>query len=208
MQLALLDFVEANYSTSYLQNPVAETHLDSKTIQALLKLDPFVAGGPSADLSQSPRFAYIDTYNVQGPRTQVTTYSLTTADMQQTVVSTLDVETDNAGFLGFVGIGVPQTQTIQSTVSQSSAVQTLATSAITTEVDFYAAPDEPPYEVDVYCDVVFGTFAFRKSGLELPKPGKQTPLAEVALEPSRLKILEADVHKIGTPGFKNLKIKQ
>jgi hypothetical protein len=161
MQLALLGYDA--YSTCFvsdLQGQGAE-NLDSNTIQALLKLDPFVAGGAEADLSNSPRFAYIDTFNVGSDQSHVASHSLTTLDIQQTVNTTVDVEIDNAGFLGFLGIGVPDTQTIQTTLSQSSSVQTTTTETIQSEVDLYFAPGETKYVVDLYCDVVFGTFAYR-----------------------------------------------
>jgi hypothetical protein len=139
------------------------TTLDQNTIQALLKLDPFVTGGPEVDLSVNPRFAYIDTYKVETNITVGASHTLTTSDVKQYVSTTIDTETDTAGLFAFLdlGIGVPQTQTIKTTLTQGSAAQTTTTQTITNEIDFYSAPGEPPYTVDLYCDVVFGTFAYR-----------------------------------------------
>lgn len=163
MQLGLVgwDAVDA-ISTSLLQAQNGPTGLDQAARDSLLQLDPFVAGGPAVALP-SPRFAYVETYDVNANQTYNGSYTLTSTDMQQNVLTETDVEDDTAAFLAFLNIGIPQTVKLQSVLTETSSAQVTTTKTITREVQFYANPTEY-YTVEVYCDVVFGTFAFRSIG--------------------------------------------
>jgi hypothetical protein len=161
LKLALLGWDEdVIVSVSYLQSHGAQMGFDTATIQALLNLDPFVANGPTAMLPAS-RYVHLATYDINANNTAYdVTYSLTSADMQQTVNTTINTEVDNASPLAFLGIGVPETQTIQSTLTQSSATTSTSTHSIVKHLQFFGGPEEF-YGVEVYADVIFGTLAFR-----------------------------------------------
>ena len=162
VQLALLGWDQSEYvDVSMLKHQPGKPGLDQKTAQALLALDPFVAGGPQANLPKS-RFAYVDTIDVNGVMVlKNISYTLSNTDLQQTADTIVDVENDSQGLLGFLGVmGLPDTQTLQTTMSQSSALQTTQTHSVSKQLQLNAGPQEF-YSVEVYCDVVFGTFAFR-----------------------------------------------
>jgi hypothetical protein len=163
LQLGLVgwDAVDA-ISASLLQNPNGPTGLDQAARDSLLHLDPFVAGGPTVTLP-SPRYVKVETYDVNANQTYNASYTLTNTDMQQNVLTQTDVEDDSASFLAFANIGIPQTVKLQSTLTETSSAQVTTTKTITRQVQFYANPTEY-YTVEVYCDVVFGTFAFRSVG--------------------------------------------
>ena len=189
MKLALIgwDAVDAITAT-VLQNPNGPTGLDQITRNALLQLDPFVAGGPAAVLP-SPRFVRLDTYDVNANSTYNLSYTVTNTDLQQSVQTDTGIEDDTASFLAFANIGVTQTVKLQSTLTETSATQTTTTKTATRQVQFFANPTEY-YSVEVYCDVIFGTFAFRSvgstaapqiQGLATDKLGKPLTLSEVVM---------------------------
>jgi hypothetical protein len=190
MKLALLGWdADEVVTAAFLKQQGTQHGLDQKTVDALLKLDPFVAGGPQANLPGS-RFAPVETIDINGAAvTRNVTYTLTQSNLQQTVNTTVDVENDSAGFLSFLGIGVPETQTLQSTMSQTSATETTSTHTVAKQLQLNGAGNEY-YSVEVYCDVVFGTFAFRPvavapqprlSGVALDKNGKPMASQPVTL---------------------------
>lgn len=189
LKLALVgwDAVDA-ITASMLQDPNGPTGLDQATRNSLLVLDPFVAGGP-AIVPPSPRFVRVDTYDVNATQTYNLSYTITSSDLQQMAATQTWVQDDTASFLAFANIGVTDTSKLQSTVTQTSATQITTTKTITRQVQFFANPTEY-YSVEVYCDVVFGTFAFRSvgstvippiQGLATDKQGKPLPFSEVAL---------------------------
>ena len=189
MKLALLawDAVDA-ITASLLQNPPAAFPLDLATRSALLDLDPFVAGGPGALLSP-PRYQYITTLDVNATYTYTVSYTISNTDRTQMQRSQFDVEDDSASFLAFANIGVTQTVRAESVLTQTSTSETTTATTITRQVQFFADPDEF-YSVEVYCDVIFGTFAFRSigstaieriRGRALDRFGHPIPHAEVTM---------------------------
>jgi len=196
-QLAVLGWDSfATVTTAFLQSQGSQTGLDSATIAALLALDPFVAGGPEANLPPS-RFVQLPGFELAGnAQTHTVTYTVTQTDTEQTVQSTTNSESDTAGLLGFLGIGVTSNQTTQTTVSQTSASQATQTQTLTRQVVLNAAATEI-YGVDVFCDVVFGTFAFRQavlspapklSGKVLDKVGHPVPNSLVTLVNNKVQV--------------------
>lgn len=140
----------------------ASTHLDADSIRALLELDPFVKDGPNATL-QSPRFVLASdgavvmnggtlTYNAQ--------HQITQTDLNTKTTTTTRVETDNAGFLAFLGLGVTDTRTLQSQISQSSSTQ-IALGKTVSQSYVLNGNGTEFYACEVYFDTVFGSFAFR-----------------------------------------------
>jgi hypothetical protein len=140
-------------------------HIDAVTIAQLLKLDPFVAGGPGVQLP-SPRFAESQNGVVDpgaGEMTYVAQTTVTATELTSTTTSTLNVENDSEGlFSSFLNIpiGVTTSQTLQSEVSQSSLNQVASGQSVTQSYNFYNNGSEH-YECEVYFDAIFGTFAFR-----------------------------------------------
>jgi hypothetical protein len=189
LQLALLGWDAADTITAaLLEQSNGPTGLDDATREALLKLDPFAGGGPGVTLP-SPRFVLVDTFDVNAPHTYNLSYSVTNSDTQQTTQTESEVEDDTASFLAFANIGVPQTVKLQWTLTQSSAATATTTRTMTQQVQFYANPSEY-YSVEVYSDVIFGTFAFQSVGTTsqsllhgqlLDPQGKRMPFSEVVL---------------------------
>jgi hypothetical protein len=142
-----------------------ESHIDAATLRQLLKLDPFVAGGPGVQLP-TPRFAESQNGVVDpgGPElTYMAQTTVTTTALTSTTASTLNVENDSEGLLSSflnIPIGVTTSQTLQSEVSQSSSNQFTSGQSVTQSYSFYNNGSEH-YECEVYLDAIFGTFAFR-----------------------------------------------
>jgi len=138
-----------------------QTDLDAATTNALLALDPFVAGGPSVTLPAG-RFAYLDTIDLNGSEINIAeTHTVSKTESQQTTNTTQHVENDKAGVLSFIDIGVTNDGSTQTSITQTSATQTQNTNTIANTIDLLAKAAER-YSVEIYCDVVFGTFAYRQ----------------------------------------------
>ena len=138
-----------------------QTDLDAATVEQFLGLDPFVAGGPSAALPEK-RFAYMDTIDINGGQiTLAETHSLTTQESNETVVTRTRIENNKPGLFRLFGIGVTEEESVQTTITHKSAVQSQEGRSIANTVQLFAQPDER-YCVEMYCDVVFGTFAYRQ----------------------------------------------
>jgi len=163
LKLALLGWDAVDMLTaSFLHDPMALTGIDQATRDALLNLDPFVAGGPGA-LLFPPRYRYVATFDVNATFTYTLSYTISNTDRAQTVRTTFGVEDDTASFLAFANIGVTQTLKAQSIMTQKSTSEKTTATTITRQFRFFANPTEY-YTVEVYCDVIFGTFAFRTIG--------------------------------------------
>ena len=140
--------------------------LDPATIKALLALDPFVQLGNVSVLGPgivlpAGRFVLLDTIDLNGGEAKkIETKIISTQDSTQTTKTSVQVENDKAGWLSFLGLGLPQDLTTTATMTQSSTSQTTSTQTISNTIDLFAQPEEK-YTVEIYCDVVFGTFAYR-----------------------------------------------
>jgi len=168
-------------------------HCDAAAIQSLLDLDPFVAGGSSAVLA-GPRFVDISQGAIEigaGSQTYTASHSLTKTDMTGIARSTTDVENDSAGFLSFLGLGVPQTQTLQSQLTQTTAAQTSTGQTFTQTYTFYGDGNEY-YSSEVYFDVVFGSFAFR----DVTPPSSQSKVSGTVSDASGKPLKNAAVKAI------------
>jgi hypothetical protein len=175
MSLAILGFDgSAQPTAQQLRNALAELSMqpagtkhpvwkaDAAGIESLLRLDPFVAGGSAAVLTP-PRFVDVSHGAVEiggGTQTFTATHTITSTDLATKVNTTTTVENDTAGFLSFLGLGVTQTQTLQSQVSQSNSSQDSTAKTVTQQYTLNGNGNEY-YSCEVYFDVVFGAFAFR-----------------------------------------------
>jgi len=192
LKLALIGWDSDSYvSAALLQQDSGPTGLDKATRDALLKLDPFVAGGPSV-LPPSSRFVYNNTLDINGSNATFNlTHSVTNTDLSQTETTDTKVADGTASFafLASLNIGVTDTRKVQVILTSTSAAQTSTTKTVSRQAQFNAGPNEY-YSVEVYCDVIFGTFAFRPigssaappvTGQALNKQGKPLVSTEVSL---------------------------
>jgi hypothetical protein len=153
----------ASLGTSNTPDPV--TGLDRTTIQALLSLDPLATGGPNAPLDPN-RFAYLNTYGINGTQwTHTFSVSLSTSQMNASTQTVENLETDQSGLLGFLGIGVTDNKTTQVTVTNTSSQTNSSSDTVSATVTLNAGPDEY-YQVQAYYDTVFGSVLLR----EVPAP--------------------------------------
>jgi len=154
-------------SVGFLKNG-GQTDLDTDTVAEFLKLDPFVAGGPSATLPPE-RFVYLDTIDLNGGEINLTEcHSVTETESKETITSRSHIQKNEPGFLKFLGLGVTDEESTETVIKHSSAVKSEEAKKICNSIDLFARPDER-YSVEVYCDVIFGTFAYRQV-LAVPKP--------------------------------------
>jgi hypothetical protein len=175
-------------STGFLKSG-GQTDLDPQTVAEFLKLDPFVAGGPSAALPPE-RFVYLDTIDINGGEiSQTETYSVTDENLKQSTTSHTRIENSKPGFLKFLGLGVTDESSTETIIEHSSAVQSSDTRKVSNTIHLFAGPDER-YSVEVYYDVIFGTFAYRQvrsspipvlKGMAFGKDGKVAALKIVKL---------------------------
>ncbi len=138
------------------------TDLDPETVAEFLKLDPFVKNGPAAALPPE-RFVIVDTIDINGGDiSQTERYSLTEENLRQSMTTRTRVVNSKPGFLKFLGLGVTDESSTTTVMRHSSAVQSSDTRQISNTVHLFGGPDER-YSVEVYYDVIFGTFAYRQA---------------------------------------------
>jgi hypothetical protein len=189
-QLALLGWdAVSSMSVATLKTKGAQTGLDPATIQALLALDPFVAGGPQASLPR-PRFELVLTEEINAQEFKHSeTYTFTQQDTSASAQTNSTVTDMQAGWLSFLGIGPAQSGTNTVTMSFSKSTQNTVGRTVTDTVDLFAGPNEI-YAMEIYMDVIFGTFAYRTvpvvataqlTGTVLDNFNKPVPFAEVTL---------------------------
>ncbi|HTV10214.1 MAG TPA: hypothetical protein VMD97_14315 [Candidatus Aquilonibacter sp.] len=140
-----------------------QTHLDAVSLKELLALDPFVAGGPSADLRSNSRFALVTNEPLVingGGTTYTAQHQVIQSDISTTAQTTMHVNADKAGFLSFLGLGVTETSTLESQLSQSASTQITSGTTISQSYVLNGNGTEF-YACEIYYDKVFGSFAFR-----------------------------------------------
>ncbi len=163
----------ASLGTSNGTDP--ETGFDRATIQALLSLDPLATGGPNATLDPN-RFAYLDTYGINGAQwTHTFSVSLSTSQMNASTQTVQNLETDQSGLLGFLGIGVTDNKTTQVTVTNTSSQTNTSTNTVSATVTLNAGADEY-YQVQAYYDTVFGSVLVREVPPPPPPPAVRAPV--------------------------------
>jgi len=135
--------------------------LTRESVEALLALDPFVAGGTGAALP-ADRFIEHETYFLNGPVLEdLLEYTVTSSDRQGSAEFQIQIDELRKGFLSFLGIGVTENSTTKITTIHSTSIEQTSGERATASVRFYSAADKP-YAVTVYFDRAFGTFAFRE----------------------------------------------
>lgn len=150
--------LSASYLKSAIGNP-SRTGLPDDALTALLALDPFVAGGPTAALP-TDRFELRQTLEYGGglARDGSDSYTFSTTTTRKTASYTTRVEDYTPGWLSSL-LGVPK-ETIKSTWTFSSAAAD--TQSRTVSVSWHLASGASErFVVELLFDRLFGTFAFR-----------------------------------------------
>ncbi len=141
--------------------------LKADQIDALLAIDPFVAGGADAALPQ-PRFSEVEPPQEFGsgiiPEFEWT-YTTNEIDQQASTSSTTIAEQDTAGMFAFLGIGVTDTQNVSMTQTYTTSEARGKGTSVTTKVTFTNLPAGQHYAFQAFYDAVFGTFAFKSIDL-------------------------------------------
>jgi hypothetical protein len=136
------------------------TKLDLKSVQGLLALDPFAMQGPGTKLDPK-RFRHVDTYDVNGSTIEQTlAFEASQVDSWSKVNYNANVQDYSQGFLSFLGIGVTETKTLTTKLTESGSNDLRKGTSTAATVQLNAQADEL-YSVAVYYDTVFGTFAFQ-----------------------------------------------
>ena len=168
----------ANHSVRVLQEDLAAigttaalgpaSGLDSAALQALLGLDPFAGGGPTANLD-SNRYAWVDAYALSGgTETHTFQYDATGTTSNATATYHSHVEDYQSGFLSFADIGVTQNQRLTSVLTYSNASSVTSGASDAVSVELHPNP-KGAYTIIVFYDLVFGTFAYKLEGAGSPK---------------------------------------
>jgi hypothetical protein len=160
LTLALLGFdsIKTFAVQDMITNP-AQTGLDAATIQELLKLDPFVAGGPSSALP-SPRFVFDHSETLSNVRETITlSHTMTQTDLNATTNIQIHTEDYQKGALSFLGLGVDETKQVMSKIthSNSTAVSVGTTTTVEIVLDVVGSVD-----LNFSYDRIFGTFTVTK----------------------------------------------
>jgi hypothetical protein len=136
-----------------------ETELDRPTIEALLRIDPLVAG---RSLRRDPRFKHELTVELIAGASFSRTLSHTIQEVDTRVETEVQahVEEESPGFLTLIGIGEPENRTIERKLTYSNSNELRQGQTIETELQLYAGAGDH-YTVAIYFDRVFNTFAYR-----------------------------------------------
>lgn len=134
--------------------------LTRKSIEALLTIDPFVAGGQAASLDPK-RFLSEEEFEVNGKcRDETVWQSTSQADKDGSITTTSYVEDLQKGMLAFLGLGVTESVHINNATTESSSTE--RTKGHTQSAGLHLCADATEdYAVDIFYDRVYGTFAVR-----------------------------------------------
>jgi hypothetical protein len=154
--------------------------LDLETVQALVNLDPFAAGGPDADLHE-PRFCKEGSWEVtwEGEKHQAV-HTMSEEDVSTSVNFKTRAEDQSPGWLSFLGIGITEEKHVKHTLTCAGSRSVKIGESVTNAVEFNANADaHETYRIQSYYDRVFGTFAFKREPL-----GSTPAIAGRVIDPS------------------------
>ena len=86
-----------------------------------------------------------------------------------------NLETDQSGLLGLLGIGVTDNKTTQVTVTNTSSQTNSSSNTVSATVTLNAGADEY-YQVQAYYDTVFGSVLLREVAPPPPPPAVRAPV--------------------------------
>lgn len=139
--------------------------LDRDTIGMLLSLDPFALGSWDAS-----RFEFVKTIHPAGDINFGVSHTYKVTDRESKITEQSTVTESHAGWLSIVGIGITSNDKTKTTLTHSSSRSNSTANTVSANFQLSAQVGES-YDVDVYFDKVFGTFAFRR-----PRPIVSGPI--------------------------------
>ncbi|MCC7386451.1 MAG: hypothetical protein IT384_31725 [Deltaproteobacteria bacterium] len=134
-----------------------QSRLSAPTLRGLLALDPFVAGGATASLPAS-RYDYIGRFEGDGIDTLQVSHSITTTDRNSTATYTGRITNYQSGWLGVLGLGITQSGSLVTRTTHRTTERVSTGESVTATLEIRSAASDP-YQLDVYYDRIFGTFA-------------------------------------------------
>lgn len=148
--------------------------LDAQTIKSLLAQDPLITVrrpivsqpfGPA--VVGPPRFVPADPAGHNGSGTGSTgtgdtviaTYEATTDDKQTTISTQTNVTDMKPGFLSVLFGGDDTETTTTATLTNTQSIDTKTTDKLTSTITFFSEGADDPYDVKIFYDNLFGTYA-------------------------------------------------
>ena len=181
LKLCPLSYKHAAFPARAIQQGLPGVNLSAADASALLALDPFVSGQPGAALNPD-RFQYIETWEYGYGATIPKAKTVTRETKSQETHTTLTTQTDEwdigpiANILGFGGKDT-------TSLKLSNAVGSDVAETVTISAILSSGPQEH-FSVNLYYDILFGTFAFQMDNPSVAarlKGKGAKPFAEVQL---------------------------
>jgi hypothetical protein len=143
-----------------------EKHLDEGLKEVFKQVDPFMGRGRMAVTVNLPpeRFEPVVSISVQGASGclgEMLSYEVVKEHSEAKTSYTMRVEDYSPGFLSVLGLGVTEEKTIMTNVSQSLKKTVAETERFTVGYNLCASSLDEAYNVDVFFDKVYGSFAFK-----------------------------------------------
>jgi len=170
----------------------SRTGADLKTIEALLRLDPFVGKdfqvSSNADLDPK-RFAWTPSITLNGGEQDFSIeHDIESADTSAVTQFQNATQQASKGFLSIAGYGPDENRTVVSNTTHTVSKTRTVGSSVTATLELFAEADEV-CTFDVFYDRVFGTFVFKKdpstedkvSGTALDSAGRPRKFQKVKL---------------------------
>ena len=195
LRLCPIGYTNALHPVSAIQNDPASLGLSSQDAASLLKLDPFVAGGPSAT-PPAGRFQELDTWEYSHGAWALLSDTVTrdTKQTNTTINYTTDTSSWDAGpILKELGLGGSN----QTTVKISNATGSDVSTTISIGGQLFSGPTDS-FIVVVWYDTLFGTYAFQS----LP-PATSARLQGKGAKPGEALVLNIGRKKYHTVADKN-----
>lgn len=170
----------------------SRTGADLRTIEALLRIDPFVDKdfhvNPDAELDPK-RFAWTPSITLNGGEYPFAIeHEVSSEDTEAVTLFSNITHEASKGFLSFTGYGPDANRTVVTSIKHTVSKTHAVGDTITVMLDLFADASDL-YTFDVFYDRAFGTFAFKRdpatedrvSGTAVDPAGRPRPFAKVKL---------------------------
>jgi hypothetical protein len=158
LRLVPLGYTERFYPAAAVSSQAATIGISAEDAQALLALDPFVAGGPAAVLP-ADRFNFIANYGYGFGAKFELNRSFTRETNFETTSATYTTKTDGwqpGPILKALGFGSSET----TTTKLSNATGQKVSKTVTMDANLWSGPNDN-FVINLWYDKLFGTFAFQ-----------------------------------------------
>jgi hypothetical protein len=182
LRLSPLDYEQAAFTVTGLQNNLDMVNISSGDAQLLLDLDPFVVGGADAALPDD-RFTLQERWEYGFGATVGVTLAVTRETETTTTHKTYTTDTNSwepGPIFKLLGLGGRD----QATTTLSNATGNDVSSTVTLEASLTSGPEDY-FDIAIWYDTLFGTFAFQQR-----PPGHQTRLHGGGAQPGQQVRLE------------------